>query len=305
MYQISASGSFTATTNKSLPFNWEELYQTIAPYDNYRETIFELAPGTALLYNEFRDPFNEIDNFCLEYTKKHTDTVDYLTMPAIQTSQKRVHFGFYNTDEKNLFTPVDKAFIEQLSPILISASNIMTLYEQFDFQKVTFDNLIKAQNCKYIILDSDLKTIDFPIKTLNFFNEVFADKNLNDLPKQISSYIDKTLSGIRFTLRQEPTTCKLNLKNGTLIIYTYQIEKYFLMKFIFQKHDIFNEKTLPLTNMESTVLKLLRSGFIVKEIADQLNLSDRGVNFHKYNIVQKLRVSNIVEAISVLADYGI
>ena len=305
-YQNSQNDFGPVTTNKSLPFNWGELYQAIAKYDTYRDATNKLLPGKALLAKEFHNPSNETENYCFEYAKKHTGTVDCLTMPTINTPQELIGFGFYSTDKKNLFTRKNKAFIEQISPILISVTNIMMLYREFDLQRTAFDNLIKSQNGNYIILNNKFKTIDFSAATLNFFQEIFENKNLNDLPDQIKSYIDDKLSQIRLTaFHQEPRTHKLNLKLGTLIIYTYQIEKYYLMKFIFQKNDLFNEKTLPLTNMENKILQLLKKGFIVKEIADQLNLSERGVNFHKYNIVKKLRVSNIAEAISVLADYGI
>ena len=295
-----------ATTNKSLPFNWGELYQAIAKYDTYREATKQLPAGNALLLNEYLDSSDEMANYCLEYSRKHTGTVDCITMPTINTPQELIGFGFYVTDKNNLFTQKDKAFLEQISPILISASNIMMFYKEFDFKRTAFDNLIKFQNSKYIVLDNMFKIIDLPLETLDFFQEVFSRKDLNDLPAPIINYITKTLSQIRFTsFQQEPIAHKLELKHGSLVLYTYHIEEYYLIKFIFQKHDPYNEKTLPLTNMENKVLQLLKKGYIVKQIADELKISERGVNFHKYNIVQKLRVSNVTEAISILADYGI
>ena len=306
LYHSSPDSSLTVTTNPSLPFNWAELYQKIAPYDKLWVETFKKTPGTALLYSEYTNLHSEEDIFCFEYAKKYTDTVDILAMPTINTPHEQIIFGFYTTDQTKLFNQKDKIFIDQIGKLLISASNIMLLYKEFDFQKIAFDKLIKAQNCKYIILDNNFKTIEFPFKTMDFFQEIFNNKNLKDIPEQINTFILEELPHARLKNSfQEPTICKLNLKNGTLIIYTYKIEKYFLMKFIYQKYDILNEKTLPLTDMENKILFLLKQGFIVKEIADKLNLTERGVNFHKYNIVKKLRVSNITQAISVLADYGI
>ena len=306
MYQASHDIVQTVTTNKALPFSWNELYSKIEPYDSFKKATLKLSPGIALLGKEIYNPFIETDYFVLEYVKKHTDTVNFMTMPTIKAAQESIVFGCYNTDGKKAFTQTDKSFLEQLSPIIISASNIMLLYKQFDFQKVTFDHLRKAQSHNYIILDKNLKIIDFPTKTMNFLQEIFKNKNLTFLPKQISDWIDKTLPGIRFkSICEEPTTYKFNLKHGTFILYTYQIEKYFLMRFIFQKHCLVNKKTLPLTNMENKILKSLKKGLIVKEIADQFALSERGVNFHKYNIVKKLKAANIAEAISALADLGL
>lgn len=60
-----------------------------------------------------------------------------------------------------------------------------------------------------------------------------------------------------------------------------------------------------LTRREKDILLLIRQGFLSKEIACKLNLSIYTVNNHRKNILTKLNVSNVIEAINIAGDYGI
>ena len=60
-----------------------------------------------------------------------------------------------------------------------------------------------------------------------------------------------------------------------------------------------------LTNREKEILLLIRQGFLSKEIADRLNVSIYTINNHRKNILAKLNVDNIIEAINVAFDNGI
>lgn len=60
-----------------------------------------------------------------------------------------------------------------------------------------------------------------------------------------------------------------------------------------------------LTNREKEVLLLIRQGFQSKEIADKLKLSIYTVNNHRKNILAKLDVNNVIEAINIARKQGI
>lgn len=62
----------------------------------------------------------------------------------------------------------------------------------------------------------------------------------------------------------------------------------------------FNEA---LTEKEEKVFELLTEGFIYKEIADQLSVTQDTVKFHLKNIYRKLRVNNRAEAIIRAKEY--
>lgn len=60
-----------------------------------------------------------------------------------------------------------------------------------------------------------------------------------------------------------------------------------------------------LTNREKQILLLVHQGFLSKEIAEKLSLSIYTVNNHRKNILEKLNVDNVIEAINLAHDYGI
>jgi DNA-binding NarL/FixJ family response regulator len=60
-----------------------------------------------------------------------------------------------------------------------------------------------------------------------------------------------------------------------------------------------------LTRREKEILLLIRQGHLSKEIADRLNISIYTVNNHRKNILEKLNVDNVIEAINTAQDYGI
>lgn len=60
-----------------------------------------------------------------------------------------------------------------------------------------------------------------------------------------------------------------------------------------------------LTNREKEILLLIRQGFLSKEIAYKLSISIYTVNNHRKNILAKLDVDNVIEAINTACDFGI
>ena len=60
-----------------------------------------------------------------------------------------------------------------------------------------------------------------------------------------------------------------------------------------------------LTNREKEILLLIRQGFLSKEIASKLNLSIYTVHNHRKNILAKLNVDNVIEAINRAESFGI
>ncbi len=60
-----------------------------------------------------------------------------------------------------------------------------------------------------------------------------------------------------------------------------------------------------LSNREKEILRLIRQGFLSKEIAHQLGVSIYTVNNHRKNILSKLDANNIMEAIHIVENLGI
>ncbi len=79
----------------------------------------------------------------------------------------------------------------------------------------------------------------------------------------------------------------VNLKTGQIINPAYHIN---------------SEPTL--SNREIEILRLVQSGYLSKEIANKLCISLNTVNNHRKNILQKLQVSNSIEALNEAARRG-
>lgn len=60
-----------------------------------------------------------------------------------------------------------------------------------------------------------------------------------------------------------------------------------------------------LTMREIEILKMIAKGLSSKQIAEQLNLSYRTIETHRFNIFKKLNVTNSIEAVSRAADLGL
>jgi len=61
----------------------------------------------------------------------------------------------------------------------------------------------------------------------------------------------------------------------------------------------------PLTEREIEILRLMKQGFLSKEMAAKLNISINTVNSHRQNIFQKLESNNAMEAVNYAIRLGI
>ena len=72
-------------------------------------------------------------------------------------------------------------------------------------------------------------------------------------------------------------------------------------------YNLWNERRAPMERIkrEKEILLLIRQGFLSKEIASKLNLSIYTVHNHRKNILAKLNVDNVIEAINRAESFGI
>ena len=81
------------------------------------------------------------------------------------------------------------------------------------------------------------------------------------------------------------------------------MSRYIAKKVLATFHDkVISHHLAELTSRENEVLKLIAEGLLVKEISDQLSLSNYTVKSHLKNIYTKLHVRNKVEAINKLNE---
>ncbi|MDR2919598.1 MAG: LuxR C-terminal-related transcriptional regulator [Tannerella sp.] len=68
---------------------------------------------------------------------------------------------------------------------------------------------------------------------------------------------------------------------------------------------LLEEKDMTLTKREVEVLKLVNEGMLSKEISDKLSISIHTVNRHRQNILEKMEVDNLHEAINYGRKLGL
>jgi DNA-binding NarL/FixJ family response regulator len=66
-----------------------------------------------------------------------------------------------------------------------------------------------------------------------------------------------------------------------------------------------DEKPLQLTTREREVVQLLAQGKLMKQVADQLNVSTRTVAFHKYGVMRKLGLHSSAELVRMAIAQGL
>ena len=69
-----------------------------------------------------------------------------------------------------------------------------------------------------------------------------------------------------------------------------------------EKTDLLPSRTGDITEMEIEVARLMRNGFEGKEIANELGISLRTVNYHKHEMYKKLGVRNELELVKVIGE---
>jgi len=67
----------------------------------------------------------------------------------------------------------------------------------------------------------------------------------------------------------------------------------------------FDEADISLTKRELEILRLVNEGMISKEISDKLSISIHTVNRHRQNILEKMSVDNLMEAINYSRKLGL
>lgn len=124
---------------------------------------------------------------------------------------------------------------------------------------------------KYLVVIENLRAFEFDTVGIPWFSLVMIEIALNQsLPH-----------AVEFKL--------LNCKTGEIIIPS-------------QKANVVDKPII--SERELEILSLIGNGLLSKEIANQLNISVHTVNTHRQNVLEKLKVRTIFEAIKSVTSMG-
>jgi hypothetical protein len=215
---------FNVTSNPHLSFNWDELYQQIAPYDTYRERIINLPAGQPLIQEEIHNSDNETERLCLEYVVRHTDTIHMMAMTTVKDDTGVSLLGLYRCDKKHRFIQEEKQLFTNLGPLLGYAAKQMMLHQQHDFKRVAYDKLFEVGKIRPVFLDRRLRIIDLPLYTLNFLRHMFKQPLLEALPSEISTFISFHFApNGRLEPNNGPWRFRIKASRGDLVCHAHML----------------------------------------------------------------------------------
>lgn len=293
------------TTNPHLPFNWDDLYQEIAPYDNFAASTFEMSEGDALIYRHYPDRMDEKNIYAFEFARKHTNTEQFMGLLGLKCERFILAYGFYRTDKNNPFTCEDKDFLLKVSPLIVNSSKTMELYKDYDFKRAALERLLTDEPIKPIVFDEKLAPIEIAPETQRMFGMAWGKKCLPMIPSEIIDWIHHTVAPKgRLTPNTGPFSLKLCLPGGHLscrayIIKTQQEKLALLIKFRLHESSenfaILKQKGL--TSREITALDYLPLGYSNKQIAIAMGIKEVSVKKHLKNAARKLGAANKTETL--------
>jgi DNA-binding CsgD family transcriptional regulator len=306
LFSAAAHGElFNVTSNPHLPFNWDELYQQVAPYDTYRECLLASPTGQPLIHAEMRNPDDETENYCLDFIKKHTDTVHMLAMSTVNDADGLSLLGLYRTEQRDGYTQEDKQLYRHLGPLLRNASKQLMLYQKWDLKRVAYDRLFQTADIRPVILSRNLRVIDLPLNTLTFLRQMFDDPLLEKLPARITAWLTRhVVTNGQLQLNTGPWRFRVKAVRGNLVCQAYVVangKRQPMLILKLEKHghsdDFSPLAALGVTAREIEALSYLPLGYTNHQIAMAMGITVNGVKKHLSNVAQKLDAQGRAETL--------
>ncbi len=291
------------TTNPHLPFNWDELYQEVAPYDVFRQRGESESEGRVLIYHEFADLTREEERFSMEFIKKHTDTTQFLGFKGFSSASATTAYGFYRCDETHRFGMEDRAFFEGVNPVLISYAKTIELYQKYNYQRTVLEYLLADEVIRPLVFSETLHPLEITTETLAALADAYGVAHLTSLPSDIARWINGTIAPEgRIFPNTGPFYLRLNLPKGVLTCRAYIIrtpERRCLLLIKFKLHEVRVSfsilKERGLTPREIAALEYLPLGYANHQIAAAMGVREVSVKKHLKNAARKLEAANRTE----------
>lgn len=250
----------------------------------------------------------------------------------IQVKRFKEMFGEMKTDPEDVEYPVLNQHIrllEMIARVENSSITIMDLCQlKYVFIRNRFQNTLaydeeQAASLGYAYFFSLMHPDDLPMVIDTTVRSVGFLKNIDPGEKKdfktVFEFRLKDASGQYIRFIQQVATLELDRKgNPWLILILMDLSPNQLDSKTFQRTmiNIKNNSIFPFDNgirhgnyqlskRELEILGLISQGMMSKEIADRLFISVNTVNNHRQNIIEKMSVENIPEALSYAGKIGI
>ena len=180
-------------------------------------------------------------------------------------------------------------------------------------------NLLQEQQPNLIIIDIKMPRmtgIELVKKLVEKgINSRFLMLSMHDSEEYVLQSVDAGAHGylLKDASREEFIKAIHTICNNG-VYYSGDISQYLINRFRQKKTTIpvsippmipNNQSTISLTKREMQILKLAASGMTNQEIADELGKSKRTIETHRFNLMKKLEVKNLMELINKGRSMGL
>jgi DNA-binding CsgD family transcriptional regulator len=251
-----------------------------------------------------------------------------------QNSIEEIFFKFlsqYQFDKENLdYSVVQKhsAVLQTLSNIGNSGTSIFDLCKrQIIFYSSNFGELLGYELSDYeevgqiffatkIHPDDSLDLSIRSVSVYKIFDNFSSEEKLNH--KLVSEYRMLNSQNKYVRLVEQYQVLELDAKGQIWLMLTIvdvapnqeELEKSKSQLLNYKTGKIISIETPPkvqfeLTKRETEILKLVRDGFLSKEISDKLAISVHTVNTHRQRFLEKLGANNSMEAVVFASKFGL
>jgi DNA-binding NarL/FixJ family response regulator len=279
--------------NPGLKCDWERLFTAIRKSIRWVPVVREGALGEVSLSQDLMDPTNEHDLYMKTIVQESTGAVFSLQMLVAKTREHRIYLGLHRNDPDRPYTSEDVAFMEKISPLIISWAQSLVCLRENTFHEMGSRSLLEKEQVRAVLFDMHLCDVMWTDDALKMI-ESHAGPSWRDLllPK-IQEWVRQ--AGLLKNGRKKadrPCPEHLVLDSFNLDCCAYLLESYILVNFKKHETDPFLIlKKCGLTKREIQVLAYLPLGYSNRQIASALGISEVTVKKHMERIGQRLDVS--------------
>jgi RNA polymerase sigma factor (sigma-70 family) len=204
-----------------------------------------------------------------------------------------------STKKYNIIIADDHMVVREGLRNAINKSGRFHVIKEFSNGKELLENL-REFDCDLLILDISMPEVN-GIQVLEELHLRFPELKILILTMHkervyIKQALRRGISG--YLLKSDPLDDLLIAMNEVLggkIYFSKQIMPEIIEDYaqFMDRHKVIDE----LSEREIEVLKLIANGLSVRKVSEQLNISPRTVESHKYKIMEKLQINNMTELI--------
>ena len=282
--------------NPSLPIDWYEKYVEFYDIDKIRIDSINLPIGGTYIYQMTDGPGKDEEIYLVESIEKYTGAAHFLSLHTAKCATYDSGIVLYRSRENQPFSAYEKQILDYLSPIMVSFTNTMILYSEFDFKRVSIDKLVNSQKTLTFTLNDRLVPVDIPSETESFLNRHFPSVGPGFLPEPIDRWIRCEIAPKGF-LANYPGPWIFNMSLPEMDLYCKahavftEMKKLALVVLLIPNNrpeDFSILEMQGLTRREIETLSYLPLGYANKQIAMAMDIEEVTVKKHLKNAAQKL-----------------